>query len=154
MSEYMSSAIGRIGSSAVQSEEAQESLWVAASQQGDSLAFNRLVLKWEKAIYNLSLRLLRDREEAAANQQKFLESLKELYTPLIEALANYGDSLAQVKPGEYINLILYTETLDTESARSKDRHDVISAQKSWITDYKTGRMTLDSFKQKVLQYSE
>ena len=49
----------------------------------------------------------KSREEAAANQEKFLESLKEIRVHLIEALANYGDSLTQVKPGEYINLILY-----------------------------------------------
>jgi len=96
-----------------------------------------------------------DREEAAANQQKFLENLKEIRVLLIEALANYGDSLTQVKPGEYINLILARDSFDNnDSGRMKTRHDIISAQKSWITDYKAGRITLDNFKQKVLQYTE
>ena len=99
--------------------------------------------------------LKKSREEAAANQQKFLDSLKVICAPLIEALANYGDSLTQVKPSEYINLILYTEGLDImDYGPAKTRHDVISAQKSWITDYKAGRITLDNFKQKVLQYTE
>jgi hypothetical protein len=34
------------------------------------------------------------------------------------------------------------------------RYDTISVQKSWITDYKAGRLTVDAFKQKVLQYAE
>jgi hypothetical protein len=98
----------------------------------------------------------KSREESAANQQKLLDSLKELHVPLIEALANYGDSLTQVKPGEYVNLILDTEdTLDImDYGPAKTRHDVISAQKSWITDYKAGRISLENFKQKVLQYTE
>lgn len=37
------------------------------------MAFNRLVLKWEQRIYNLALRMLNDREEAAdAAQEIFL----------------------------------------------------------------------------------
>ncbi|HTY63879.1 MAG TPA: hypothetical protein VMG30_16650, partial [Acidobacteriota bacterium] len=86
--------------------------------------------------------------------EKFLESLKEIRVYLIEALANYGDSLTQVKPGEYVNLILYTDAFDSDTSKMKTRHDIISAQKSWITDYKAGRITLDNFKQKVLQYTE
>ena len=98
----------------------------------------------------------KSREQAAANRQKFLESLKELRAPLIEALANYGDSLTQVKPGEYINLILSTQdALDImDYGPAKTRHDIISAQKTWITDYKAGRISLDTFRQKVLQYTE
>jgi RNA polymerase sigma-70 factor (ECF subfamily) len=57
----------------------QESAWVTASQGGDSLAFNRLVLKWEKAIYNLGLRMLQDPEEAAeAAQEVFLSAFRSI----------------------------------------------------------------------------
>lgn len=53
----------------------QEAGWVAASQAGDTLAFNRLVLKWEKAIFNLALRMLQDPDEAAeAAQEVFLSA--------------------------------------------------------------------------------
>lgn len=51
-------------------EGTQEKAWVAASQGGDTLAFNRLVLKWEKAIYNVALRMLQDPEEASEAAQK------------------------------------------------------------------------------------
>jgi RNA polymerase sigma-70 factor, ECF subfamily len=56
-----------------------ESAWVAASQKGDTLAFNRLVLKWERSIYNLSLRMLQNADEAAeATQEVFLSAFKNI----------------------------------------------------------------------------
>jgi RNA polymerase sigma-70 factor (ECF subfamily) len=52
---------------------------VAAAQKGDTLAFNRLVLKWEKTVYNVSLRMLQDRDEAAeAAQEVFLLAYKNI----------------------------------------------------------------------------
>jgi RNA polymerase sigma-70 factor (ECF subfamily) len=50
--------------------DSQEAVWVAASQRGDALAFNRLVLKWERSVYNLALRMLQDPEEAAEMAQE------------------------------------------------------------------------------------
>lgn len=43
----------------------QDDSLVKASQKGDALAFNRLVLKWEKTVFNMALRMLREPEEAA-----------------------------------------------------------------------------------------
>ena len=58
-------------------ETDQESAWVHASQRGDAVAFNRLVLKWEKSIYNMTLRLLQNPDEAAeATQEAFLSAFK------------------------------------------------------------------------------
>ncbi len=77
MSEYMSSAVGRIGDSSVASERSQERSWVIESQQGSAQAFNRLVLKWEKPIYSLAFRMLQDRGEAEeATQEVFLLAFK------------------------------------------------------------------------------
>jgi RNA polymerase sigma-70 factor (ECF subfamily) len=60
-------------------ETVHEANWVKASQMGDSLAFNRLVLRWEKAIFNLALRMLQDQEEAAeATQEVFLAAFKNI----------------------------------------------------------------------------
>ena len=57
----------------------QEAHWVAASQRGDAVAFNRLVLKWEKSIYNLTLRMLQDPDEAAeTSQEVFLRVFKNI----------------------------------------------------------------------------
>lgn len=60
-------------------DPAQEAAWIVASQQGDTPAFNRLVLQWEKPIYNLALRMLQDPDEAAeATQDVFLSAYKSI----------------------------------------------------------------------------
>ena len=57
----------------------QEAAWVTSSQRGDTLAFNRLVLKWEKQIYNLTFRMLHDPDEAAeATQEIFLSAFRNI----------------------------------------------------------------------------
>ena len=56
-----------------------EMAWVTSSQRGDVVSFNRLVLKWEKKIFNLSLRILRDPNEAAeATQEAFMIAFKRI----------------------------------------------------------------------------
>ncbi|MEW5976138.1 MAG: sigma-70 family RNA polymerase sigma factor [Acidobacteriota bacterium] len=60
-------------------ESLEENLWVAASQRGDALAFNRLVLKWERPVFNLALRMLQNGDEAAdATQEVFLCAFKNI----------------------------------------------------------------------------
>ncbi len=57
----------------------QDRLWVSASQKGDAAAFNRLVLKWEKTVYNVALRMLKNPEEAAeATQEVFLLAFRSI----------------------------------------------------------------------------
>jgi hypothetical protein len=93
-------------------------------------------------------------EEEEARQAKFRESLSQLKVFLMEAMANHGDSLSVVKPGEYVNLVLVDETNRWFGDDSGDRaqREILSVQKSVITDYKTGKLSLEAFKQKVLNY--
>jgi RNA polymerase sigma-70 factor (ECF subfamily) len=78
MNEYAGS-MANTGSPLVASDQEQESSWIFASQRGDARAFNRLVLKWEKAIYNVAFRMLHDREDAAeATQEVFLLTFKSI----------------------------------------------------------------------------
>ena len=75
MNKCATPAMVRTGNSKIASD--QEDSWISASQRGDAMAFNRLVLKWEKTVYNVALRLLQDREEAAeATQEVFLLTFK------------------------------------------------------------------------------
>jgi hypothetical protein len=92
------------------------------------------------------------RETAEQNRKKFLQNLTEVKGHLLETLANHGDSMTTLAPNEYINLVLMTDDFGGERAQS--RQEVISVQKSWITEYRSGKLTLDGFKQKVLQYSQ
>jgi hypothetical protein len=89
-------------------------------------------------------------ESDKISAQNFEKTLEELRSVLIEILATYGDSLTIVKPAEYISFVLRTDAL----FRTTSGLEIISARKSWITDYKAGRLTLESFKQKVIQCSE
>jgi molecular chaperone GrpE (heat shock protein) len=95
-------------------------------------------------------------EQLELSQTKFREQLAEVKVYLIEALANHGDSLSVVKPNEYVNLILTDdggEPFFPGFGERRDGREVISVQKSAITDYKAGRLSLDALKQKVLDYS-
>lgn len=83
------------------------------------------------------------REQEAQRQQNFDKQLVGLKAALIEALARHGDSLVTVKANEYVTVIVTGE--------GRNNH-VLSVQKSHITDFKAGRLTLDAFKQKVLDY--
>ncbi len=113
-----------------------------------------------KKVAEAQERVKKVKEETEANRAKFLESLGEIKSFLIEALANHGESLTTVKANEYITLVL---TLDDfggmnwsvgDVTAGGPRQEVISVQKSLITDYKAGRLTLDAFKQKASQYTE
>jgi hypothetical protein len=106
--------------------------------------------KLKKAIEEARAQAQKAREVVSQNREKFLQNLAETKIRLVEALANYGDSMTTVKPEEFINLVLVTNGFDGQNARS----DVISARKSWITDYKAGRLNLEGFKQKVIQYNQ
>jgi F0F1-type ATP synthase membrane subunit b/b' len=99
-------------------------------------------------------RVKKRQQQLEADQSKFREQLSEIKVYLIEALANHADSLSSVKPNEYINLII-TEDGEPFSfgGEQRNRREVISVQKSVVTDYKAGKINLDGFKQKVLDYS-
>jgi RNA polymerase sigma-70 factor (ECF subfamily) len=63
-----------------------EKEWIRSSLAGDPTAFNRLVLKWEKTVFNLNLRMLRDPDEAAeVTQEVFMAAFKNLKRFRLEA---------------------------------------------------------------------
>lgn len=95
-------------------------------------------------------------EELKAREKKYQEYLEEISAYLVEALANHGDSITALRPGEYINLVLTgNDTFDSErlSAGSEGACRLILVQKSVVADYKAGRLTLEAFRQKVLRYT-
>ena len=60
-----------------------------------------------------------------------------------------------VRPNEYVNLVILEDGEDgLFSNATSGKREVISVQKSVITDYKAGRITLEAFKQKVLDYKD
>jgi hypothetical protein len=91
-------------------------------------------------------RVKKQREAVEQRRAKFKQLYSQIKPALIETLANHGDSLTQVKPNEYITLII------SDDSRSLSSPQMLSVQKSVITDYKTGKLTLDAFRAKVLDY--
>ncbi len=95
-------------------------------------------------------------EQDEIRRAQFRENLSQVKVFLIEALANHADSLTTVKPNEYINIVIVDDGGERiflpgiDNARSK--RQVLSVQKSTVTDYKTGRLTLEGFKQKIMDY--
>jgi hypothetical protein len=112
-----------------------------------------------KRVEDLQRSVVKRREEAELKRKQLLERLAQIKIYLIEALANHGDSLTHVKPNEFINLVLTAEegaakVFNLADSEGESSHrEVMSVQKSVITEYKAGRLTLDAFKQKVLQYN-
>jgi RNA polymerase sigma-70 factor (ECF subfamily) len=115
MNEGMDLVSSRSGNSSASSDQTQEDLWVASSREGDTLAFNRLVLKWEMTVYNMALRMLRDQEEALeATQEIFLLAFKNIRrfrqnckfsTWLYRITLNHCISRAKQRPrGAYLSL--------------------------------------------------
>ena len=100
-------------------------------------------------------RLLEQFKNATDGEQPFLQALDSVREPLANALAQYGDSMYAVKPDEYINLVFQKSPAYLSSLSgmpgSEYGTEVISVRKSWITDYKAGKMTLEEFRKKVLQ---
>jgi RNA polymerase sigma-70 factor (ECF subfamily) len=79
MNQGMNSVCGQGESYPSAPDRVQEHAWVEASQRGDTLAFNRLVLKWERTVFNVALRMLQDRDEAEeATQEIFLSAFKNI----------------------------------------------------------------------------
>jgi hypothetical protein len=113
--------------------------------------------KLRKKIEESQLQLKKARETAEANRAKFTKELDAVKAYLVETLANYGDSMTTIRPNEYINFVLTDDGVSNvllNLNEKRTRTDIISAEKSWVTDYKGGRLSMDGFKQKVLQYSE
>jgi hypothetical protein len=111
-----------------------------------------------KRVAEAQEQLSKRRETMEKQRQKQQEFIAQMKGYLIDALANYGDSITVLRPNEYINLVITTESdlfLDGEWTGSRSpAREIISVQKSTISDYKAGRLSLDSFKSKVLQYNQ
>ena len=96
--------------------------------------------------------------EAHAKLQTQMASAK---TALVETLAKYGDSLSVVKPQEYITIVIsgegspwFSDEFSVARPVTADRNQqIVSVQKSVVTDYKAGRISLDEFKKRVLLYT-
>jgi len=112
----------------------------------------------KKSVAQAQEQVKKRREYLEQQNQKMQELIGALKGHLVDALANYGDSLTTIKPNEYINIIISTDSEDwdplPDSNVQRASKQILSVQKSTVADYKAGRLTLDAFRQKVLQYNQ
>ena len=150
MNQELNSVWGQGSPLASSLDHAQEKAWIAASQRGDTMAFNRLVLKWERTIYNVAMRMLQDPDDAAeAAQEVFLLAYRNIRrfrqdakfsTWLYRIAINHCISRARRRPpGTHVNLdggnpsaptpvqLRVTETQEGELLREENRNRVLSA---------------------------
>jgi hypothetical protein len=106
------------------------------------------------------MKLLRDRlvdrqQLFKAREEEQLKLLESTEGALLDAVAKHGDSLTTVQSDEYINLILATGGLGSQSwggNPSGRKARVLSVPKSAVLEYKAGRIDLDRFRQSVVGY--
>lgn len=111
-------------------EESQERIWVRAARNGDSLAFNRLVLKNERKIYGMALRMLGNPEEAAeTTQEVFLSAFRSLdrfqenakfSTWIFRIAINRCISKLRSRPPVQLSIEEQPELMEWSSALSRD----------------------------------
>lgn len=150
MNQELNSVWGQGSSLPSSLDHAQEKAWIAASQRGDAMAFNRLVLKWERTVYNVAMRMLQDRDDAAeAAQEVFLLAYRNIRrfrqdakfsTWLYRIAINHCISRARRRPpGTHVTLdggnpgaqppmqLRVRETQEGELLREESRNRVLSA---------------------------
>lgn len=103
--------------------------------------------KIRQRMVKLQERMRKQREEAGQRRARFQETLARIKVQLVEALANHGDSMSQVQPDEYLTLII------TPDGRALAKPLILSVKRSAVVDFKAGRLTLDAFRAKVLDYT-
>lgn len=117
---------GKLRNSSAGSEQSGEAGWIAASQRGDAIAFNRLVLKWERSIYNLSLRMLQNPQDAEeVTQEVFLRAFRSIRS--FRQNASFSTWLYRIAANQCLsrlrkrdNRILWS--LDSEESRAQIDH--------------------------------
>lgn len=101
-------------------------------------------------------KLKEQRERQQARRAQFWEQIDRIKDPLLEVLAKHGDSLSQLRPNEYITFMItdqWGDPFSLSSNRQFPQSRLFSVQKSAITDYKSGKLSLEDFKSRVLDYT-
>jgi hypothetical protein len=111
----------------------------------------------KKRLFEAQEKVRQRREEMEAEQKKLMEYLGVIKGHLVEAIANYGDSMTTVKSGEYINVIIDVDRFGggrifLGGNADQPTYQIITVPKSLITDYKAGKLNLEALKQRVQEY--
>jgi hypothetical protein len=88
-------------------------------------------------------------EESIAEAQALRSRMKD---ELLEVVAKHGDSMSHLQNDHYINLLLVPSSRMIHSWDSSEAATILSIKKSDILAFKSGQLSLDAFKGRVLEY--
>ena len=135
---------------------------VKAGSHGGKLEYKTRIPVFEEVKYKEKLENILEERQATvkARLEAAVARTDSIKQYLLEALANHGDSMTMLAEEEYLNLIIepssslstYNISPFVESDYAEARTETLTVRKSWISDYRAGRLTLDQFKQKALEY--
>jgi hypothetical protein len=77
---------------------------------------------------------------------KRIEDLKER---LVKAMGEHGSSLEQLKPNDYLTVVVHLFSAETEAKRPAPSQMILRVKKSFITDYRENRLPLGDLAKKV-----
>ena len=77
---------------------------------------------------------------------KRIEDLKER---LVKAMGEHGSSLEQLKPNDYLTVVVHLFSAETEAKRPAPSQMILRVKKSCITDYRENRLPLGDLAKKV-----
>jgi len=103
--------------------------------------------KMQKRAEALQARMQQQQQKLEQEKAKLQVVLQKIKIQLVDALANHGDSLSQIRPTEYITIIICPDDHTLGQAQ------ILSVQRGTVVDYKAGRLTLEAFRKKVLDYT-
>jgi RNA polymerase sigma-70 factor (ECF subfamily) len=114
----------------------QESDWIRSSQNGDTIAYGKLVNKYQNMVYTLSLRMLKNNQDAQ-------DLCQEVFIKVYRSLNQFSGSSAF---GAWLYRITYNESLNNikKLKRSRETFDVTENEKENWTETKN---VLDSIQE-------
>lgn len=135
---------------------------VKAGSHGGKLEYKTRIPVFEEVKYKEKLENILEERQATvkARLEAAMAHTDSIKQYLLEAVANHGDSMTMLAEEEYLNLIIEPSSslgqfgvfLGGQSDSAAARTETLTIRKSWISDYKAGRLTLSQFKQKALAY--
>jgi hypothetical protein len=106
-----------------------------------------------KRIAKMKERLDESRQKSEEFRQQAEQERAVLREELVRVIATHGDSMTHVKDNEYINLLLRNNCEPFGWNRSDEKQTILSIKKSDVKAYRSGQITLDQFKAKILEYA-
>lgn len=106
----------------------------------------------ERTVKDINLKLSVLREESEEQRKMVAEERAAIKEELVKVIATHGDSLTQLKDDQFINLVLRDQCGHFGWRSENSEQTILSVRKSDVRAYRTGQLTMDQFKDRVVEY--